>query len=198
MGRPATISRDQILDAAVELLDAEGLKGLSMRRLGRVLGVEAMSLYRHVAGKEGLLDGLHERLLRRMAPVPRSGDWRQDLATHARAFRDLLRQHPAAVPLFASRPAVTPGSLAYLERGLTILTDAGLDPSESIFAFQALYEWVVGHAQFQGAGTNVEPEVDPERFPLTADALRLGYDADAGFEFGLGCLLDGIERRRCC
>ena len=192
MGRPATISREQILDAAIEILEEGGLGKVSMRRVGRALGVEAMSLYRHVDGKAGLLDGLHERLLGRMGPVMATGDWRHDLEAHARAFRQLLRRYPSAVPLFARRAAITPGSVAYLELGLTILAEAGLPPRQALFAFQALYELVVGHAQFQ-RGHDETPALDG--FPRAAAALGDGYDPDTGFDFALTCLLDGIAGR---
>ncbi|MEO1268258.1 MAG: TetR/AcrR family transcriptional regulator C-terminal domain-containing protein, partial [Myxococcota bacterium] len=129
------LSRKKILAAAVQVMDRDGLKTLSMRRLGVELGVEAMSLYRYVANKSALLDGIFETILGELKAPVGSGDWRTDVRHTARQFRAVLEAHPNAVLLFATRPAVTPASLDFVEASLAILIDAGFSPHNAMTAF---------------------------------------------------------------
>src|SRR5438270_2408762 len=103
-----TLTRERVCEAALALVDEEGLDALSMRRLGTRLHVEAMSLYRHVRDKADLLDALHAAVLGDLAAElrPQAGptDWRELLARLARALRKALLAHPKVVPLFATRP----------------------------------------------------------------------------------------------
>src|SRR5258706_5684902 len=106
------LSRERVLEAALQIVDREGLEAISMRRLGDALGVEAMSLYNHVPNKAAVLDGVFERVLAEL-PVLKPGrkSWRAVLKAQALALRDVLAAHPNALPLFATRPAVTEASL---------------------------------------------------------------------------------------
>src|SRR5262245_24793657 len=124
----AGLTRDKVLERAVQLVDEEGLDALSMRRLGEALGVQAMSLYRHVSDKADLLDGVHGAILAAV-PVPaRRGPWATRARALARSVREALRAHPRALVLFATRPAVVPASLALFEEALAIVSESGLDP----------------------------------------------------------------------
>src|SRR5690349_8477694 len=114
----APLSREKILAAALAIVDREGLAALSMRRVAEAVGVEAMSLYHHVANKAALLDGVYELVLAELPPWKRSSSWRASLRTRAIDLRATLRAHPNTLPLFATRPAATPAAIAHLEAGL--------------------------------------------------------------------------------
>src|SRR5687767_13509300 len=95
------LTRERVLAAAVRIVDREGLEALTMRRLGEALGVEAMSLYRHVPGRGALLDGIHETILSELPDPPRIADWMDAVLAQARAYREVLTAHPNALVLFA-------------------------------------------------------------------------------------------------
>src|SRR5258706_12286391 len=88
------LSRERVLEAALQIVDEEGLEAISMRRLGEALGVEAMSLYNHVENKAAILDGVFERVLSELPPAKRTGSWKAALKERARALRAVLRKHP--------------------------------------------------------------------------------------------------------
>lgn len=200
-GRGA-LSRARILEAALGLVDREGLAALSMRRLGAELGVEAMSLYNHVPSKAAVLDGLQEVILDALPlPCP-APDWVEVLRGAARAFHGALAAHPNALPLFASRPPVTPAALRHVDAALGVLRGAGFGPESCVGAYQALIAFVVGHALASSgpAGDASAPRHDAlprEELPhLTAVVSGLkGHDARQDFEFGLDALLIGLRAR---
>ncbi|AUX40101.1 TetR family transcriptional regulator [Sorangium cellulosum] len=199
------LSRARILEAALSIVDREGLAALSMRRLGAELGVEAMSLYNHVPSKAAVLDGLQEVILEGL-PLLGSpcGDWVEVLRSAARSFRGALAAHPNALPLFASRPAVTPAVLRHVDAALGVLRGAGFGPGACVSAFQTLVAFVVGNALSSFGPTaagDVSPprygDLPPEEFPhLTAIVPSLGdRSALDDFEFGLDVLLVGLRAR---
>ncbi len=194
------LSRERILRAAVQLVDEHGLPALSMRRLGVALGVEAMSLYRHVANKADLLDGVHEAILGEMKLPPQRGGWMTRARALALAFHEVLAAHPNALPVFATRPAVTPASLAYVERGLAILGESGLPEREVVAAFQAIVAFVIGHTSLSLAPVDAPSPpaaVDPKAFPHLARHLahlRAPSVADE-LRLGVELLLAGIAQR---
>ena len=118
------LSRQRILQAALAIVDREGLDAISMRRVGQELGVEAMSLYNHVTNKADLLDGIFEAVLAELPPPRRTNTWSKALRGGARGLRAVLRAHPAVIPIFAARPAVTPASLVHVESALLTLRNA--------------------------------------------------------------------------
>ncbi len=194
--------------AALDLVDEAGLDALTMRRLGGVLGVEAMSLYKHVPNKEAILDGIRELLLTDFAEsLPASaplGDWRDDLARFARAYRALGRTHPEAFSLLASAPgrAYVAGS-DVAEAGLERLIAEGLDRDDAIRAQRTVTRFVLGTSLLEHAADDApSPVSEPELVALTEDRPLLGAllgaletsTDDALFEFGLAALLAGIEQ----
>ena len=193
------LSRQRILEAAVALIDENGLEALSMRRLAQSLDVEAMSLYRHVKNKAALLDGIHETILSEIAIDPdASVPWREALVMLAVAFRDVMLDHPAALPLFAARPAVTPGSLRYVDRALRVLDRSNLSDAHVISAFQTLAAFVIGHTSLthgpHGPTEATLPRYADSELPMVtkyAPAIET-HDDDEDFTFGLDALLDGI------
>lgn len=109
-GERAGLSRDLVLGAAVVLVDSEGLEGLSMRKLGAALGVEAMTLYHYLPNKASLLDGLVEWVIEHTATGPAADGlpWDEALRRYAETLRTILLGHPGVLPLFFTRPVVTP------------------------------------------------------------------------------------------
>ena len=173
----AGLSRSRIVQAALQVVQTEGLDALSMRKVARRLDVEAMSLYRHVTHKADLLDGLHEYLLSQV-PLAGEGAWRHEVQLLAQRFRAVLFAHPRCVPLLATRPAGTPHALAVVESGVTLLERQGLAPERAVAAFQAVFSFVVGHAMFHLAGGALHSD----------DAW-----ARTEFDEGLQLLIEGIE-----
>lgn len=194
-----SLTRARVLAAALELVDAEGLEALSMRKLGERLGVEGMALYRHVANKSDLLDGVFEAVLTEMRAPARTGDWRTDVRAMARAFEAALIAHPRALPLFASRPAVSPASLEVVEAAIGVLVQAGLPLDRALLTFDSVVALVVGHclAHYGPADAHAPVDyaaLDPARFPhlsrLPAVLARLRPE-DA-LDLALELLIAGI------
>jgi AcrR family transcriptional regulator len=201
MARPRKVERSSVLAAALALVDAEGLSALTMRRLGEALGVEAMSLYRHVANKEAVLDGVHEAVLASVEWPAITGRWRDDVRTAAWAFRRALREHPNALPLLATRPANTAASLEHLEQALARLATPFPDPRRRVQAVQSLLALVIGHAMIHDAPVGTGPDyeaLDAEAFPMLACVAPVlsDYDPDAELDFALDCLMAGWAKRR--
>lgn len=202
-GQRAGLTRQAVLDAALRLADREGLAALSMRRLGAELGVEAMTLYHHVAGKEALLDGLVEAVVVRSTPPPaEDGSWREMLRAYARSLSATLRAHPNVLPLVMSRPALTPHNLRAMETALRSLAGAGFDLRTSLDIVYALTEFVAGHVITQ-AGTQrkaadrqgAPPDIDADEHPLLAEAIEAARPGgpDARFDLTLEALLTGFD-----
>jgi AcrR family transcriptional regulator len=199
--RTPKITRAQILSAALDIVDEEGLGALSMRRLGQRLGVEAMSLYNHVPDKAAVLDAVHEAVLLELELPDLTGHWRTDAAALARAFRHTLIAHPHTALLFAERPAMTPGSLSHVERALEILRPRFPRLRDRIAIVQVVVAYVVGHvAQNLPQCERRHPDyatLDRQRFPNLVGIGRAvaNYDVDAEFEFGLQALFRGLTPR---
>jgi AcrR family transcriptional regulator len=204
------LNRRRVLEAALRVVDAEGLEALTMRRLGRELGVEAMSVYRHVPNKQALLDGLVELIVLEIeVPTPVDGNW-QDAARHVvRSYRRAAHAHPNVFPLVTTRPLNTPDALRRLDANFDILRGAGLDEHEAIVAFRTLasftrgfaLEEVTGRAIGAQAAAEVERldprELPADEFPRLAELapLLVDRDGDAEFERGVDLILAGLEAR---
>ena len=200
------LSRERIIAAALRLIDERGLARLSMRRLGAELGVEAMSLYKHVAGKEAVLDGVRALLLEELEETPpRGASWADDLRGFARRYRAIGHAHPEAFGLLArgaDRAYVAGRGEA--EAGLRGLVDAGFGPEDAALALRSVVRYVLGFGLIDMAGEDAPaplPEAELEGLardqPLVAGLMRsLGpATEDPLFEFGLGALIDGIAAR---
>ncbi|MEN2417812.1 TetR/AcrR family transcriptional regulator C-terminal domain-containing protein [Streptomyces rimosus] len=206
-GERAGLSRQRVLDAALALVDRDGLAALSMRRLGADLGVEAMTLYHYVPNKDALLDGLVERVFEQAAPLTADGArWRPALERYAGSLRRTLLRHPAVLPLAMSRPAVTPQTLGAVESGLRMLRDAGFPLGRALDVLNALTVFVIGHAAVEAATARVNEQgapgstaylaqLDTDRFPLLVEAGRGGHGADdaARFDHAVRALLAGFD-----
>ncbi|MFC5908066.1 TetR/AcrR family transcriptional regulator C-terminal domain-containing protein [Streptacidiphilus monticola] len=213
-GERAGLSRGRVLDAALQLVDRTGLKGLTMRALGEELQVEAMTLYHYVPNKDALLDGLVEQVFAAAAPAldhtdttQGAPDWRAALRGYATALRTGLLRHPAVLPLAASRPAATPAALDDVEASLRMLTAAGFPLDQALHVLNTLSLFVVGHtvaeAQLSGdpgrpGGTGWLAGLQADRYPLVTRAARegLGVDDAERFSFAVEALLLGFDALR--
>jgi AcrR family transcriptional regulator len=207
----AALSRDRVLAAAVALADEIGIEALSMRKLGQSLGVEAMSLYNHVAGKDALLDGMVDAVFAEIElPAPDVG-WREAMRRRAISVRATLRRHRWAISLMQSRAAPGPSTLAHHDAVIGVLRAGGFTVAQTAHAFSALDSYIYGFAlqeqalPFEGTEQTAEvargifEQLPPDRYPhfvelATRHVLQPGYDYGEEFEFGLDLLLDGLER----
>ncbi|WP_433367036.1 TetR/AcrR family transcriptional regulator [Actinoplanes sp. CA-142083] len=126
-GRPATHTRDQVVDAAIRVADTEGLAAVTMRRIATEIGAGAMSLYTYVPDKDRLLDLMVDKVGATTQVVPVTGDWRADLLALAGAQRSLMLAHPWLPAALPNRRLTGTHMLAYLEQGLAALAPTGLD-----------------------------------------------------------------------
>jgi TetR/AcrR family tetracycline transcriptional repressor len=157
------LTRERILRTALRLMDQEGLEAVTMRRVGRQLGVEAMSLYNHVEGKEAILDGVCELVLSEYElPEALEGDWTIDLRTLGRAFRRLLKAHPNVITLLTQHrhPTMRPEAWRPLEALLGTLRGAGLSVEETARAQGLLIGFVMGFVM-QELGPTFQPGGEP-------------------------------------
>jgi AcrR family transcriptional regulator len=198
MGRTRPpLTRDAVLDAALHVIDTSGLEACSMRAVARELGVEAMSLYWHVEGKDALLDGVVERLLAEVGPSPSPGDWRAGLDALARDFRAVALRHAPAVPLLASRAGAAYAAAARMAAGgIADLEAAGFDRPTAIRAARTVARYVVGFTLAE-AGDAAPPAAAAGLPPAVGELLEAVArdDPEELFTFGLETLLDGLEAR---
>jgi AcrR family transcriptional regulator len=204
------LTRERVLHAALALADEQGIEAVSMRRLGAALGVEAMSLYKHVADKEAILDGIADLVAAEFEVPPRGGDWRAAIRRSALSAHEALLRHPWAGPVIESRVNPGPARLAYLDAVVGVMRDAGFDLVTIGRAFLALDSHTYGFTLQELAWP-----FDEERAPEAAARAAAGFagaypnlqamaeQAASGpggvpveFEFGLDLLLDGLERLR--
>jgi len=145
------ITRQRVLACALEIIDRDGIEGLSMRRLGKALGRDPMALYRHAPSKAALLDALAESVLEQLEVDIGDVDWATQLREVARGFRRLALAHPQMVPLLVTRPLSTPlglrplGTLRPLEDTLTLLTRAGFTGADALHVYRAFFGFLYGH-----------------------------------------------------
>ncbi|HLB39267.1 MAG TPA: TetR/AcrR family transcriptional regulator [Actinomycetota bacterium] len=202
------LSRERIADAALHIMDTDGLDAVSMRRVAREVGVEAMSLYNHVQDKDDLLNGVVERVMREF-PYP-EGDAEDDWLPYgreiARGWRNLLRAHPSLVRLFAERksPISSVESLRPMEAALAALRNAGLSEHDAVQAFHTIGGYIFGSVMMETgqlfgdpADARAFPDVTPDQLPsVAACAPYLAEcDFDEQFEFGLDLMLEGLRAK---
>jgi AcrR family transcriptional regulator len=215
IGEPRVpLSKDRVLRAAIEIGDKEGLEALTMRRLAQQLGVEAMSLYYHVANKDELLKGMVD-LVAEEIEVPTGGaDWKAAIRNSAISFHNALRRHRWATSLMTSGPpGVGPSQLRYSDTLLKRLREAGLSPDLTHHAYHALDSHVIGSTLWAagvGAVMTRKPdfvekflrELPRDEFPYFAEHVdqhmtkSVPASGKSEFEFGLDLILDGLERMR--
>lgn len=198
------LNREAILDGAMALIERDGPEALSMRKLGGSLGVEGMAIYHHFSGREDLLAGLADRLLRPLEELDLGSNWRAACRTFATGLRQIAVARPATFKLVAMQPL--PGhSLGPVERLLEILVGAGFDPGSALAVYRATVSYARGYALGESTGFTVDAAgpgglerllaLRADEFPIlagrTAELIEL--DADQAFELGLRALLAGLD-----
>lgn len=212
--RRTALTRERVFATALELIDADGVDALSMRRLGKALDRDPMRLYRHAESKDALLDGVVELVLSELH-VPRDGEWEAALRRTASAFRAIALAHPHVVPLLVTRPLSTPlarrplGTLRPVEDLLQLLATAGFDPHGALYAYRLFMGFLQGHVlnelQERLDAPNETDDVlrlglhrlPPDEFPrLRSLAGHLAsYDGERELNEGLDIVLAGLRAR---
>jgi AcrR family transcriptional regulator len=216
-GTQVGLSRNRVLRSAVVIADERGLAALTMRSLAESLGVEAMSLYHHVANKEAVLDGLVEVVMTEIeaavasvdAPEPED-DWKTAMRRRVLTAREVLLRHPWAPSVFETRTGTSLAVARYFDGVLALMRRGGFSYELGHRALHALGSRALGFSQELFAPDGVEASEDavaamaehvPHLVAMIADASHggavLGWcDYQAEFEFGLDLILDGLERLR--
>jgi AcrR family transcriptional regulator len=203
------LSKERVLRAAVALADADGLESLTMRRLAKELGVEAMSLYNHVANKDEILDGIVDVVTGEIDLPSDETDWKTALRRSSISHRDVFVRHRWASSLSMSRQSGGPARLRYGDWMLRKLRQAGFSKELIYHAFHVLEAYILGfttmHLNFPYKGEELAgmaatflqqlPADDyPDLVVHIKEHLEPRGGGEGGFELGLDLLLDGLER----
>jgi AcrR family transcriptional regulator len=202
------ITRERALTTALEIADAEGIDALTMRRLARELGIEAMSLYHHVSSKGDILDGICDLVMGQIEVPPAGTDWKTSMRHRAHSAHQVLLAHPWAATLVTSRFNIGIGMTRYLEATFGRLMDGGFTVTGALDAWHALDSHIYGFTLQE-----LTLPFDVDQAQQVSDATLASFDADAfphlvqvmtevamhgrveDFDFGLDLILEGLERR---
>jgi AcrR family transcriptional regulator len=201
------VTRERALTAAVAIADAEGIAALTMRRLAQQLGVEAMSLYHHVANKDDVLDGITDLVVGEIQVPPSGTDWRTAMRDRAISAHEVLLAHPWAAMMLMSRFNIGPGMTRYLDATIGRLREGGFTIHGALDAWHTLDSHIYGFTLQElqlpfDAADNAQVSADalelfdPAQFPYVVEVVteisRTGRVEH--FEFGLDLILDGLEQ----
>ena len=213
-GRPRAgqeaLTRGRILDAALRLVDEEGMGALSMRRLAGELGVDPMAIYHHLPNKKAVLSGLVEAVFSGMRvpdEIGREAGWEERVRAWARAFRGVVLAHPNLVTYVVSTPeAAASATLESTEELYAAFEEAGMAPGKIVRATDLVVDYVNGFALAEASGALGGPDerremlalldsLPEDRLPAMRRTLRAvaGDELKADFEFGLRTILAGLE-----
>ena len=205
--RRVPLSRDRVLRAAVALADRGGIESLTMRRLGQELGVEAMSLYNHVANKDDILDGIVDLVLSDIDVPPAGIDWRTAMRQRSISAHAVLLAHPWAAMLIMARFNIGPGMSRYLDATLGRLREGGFSVEGALDAWHTLDSHLYGFTlqqlnlpfeveETQRVSADVLGQLPADEYPhvveVITEIMKSGRVED--FEFGLDLILDGLQR----
>ena len=207
------LNRQRVLGAAVALADRGGVRSLSMRKLAHELGVEAMSLYHHVANKDDILDGIVDVVFSEIELPSGDADWKAAMRQRAISAREALLRHPWATGLMESRSTPGPATLRHHDAVLGILRTAGFSVELAAHAFSVLDSYIYGFALQEAnlpfdtpeetaeVAQAIMAELPADEYPhlteMTVEhVLQPGYDYGNEFLFGLDLILDGLDRAR--
>jgi AcrR family transcriptional regulator len=212
------LSKERVLRAAVDLADQGGIESVTMRTLGQKLGVEAMSLYNHVAGKEDLLDGMVDAVMSEVndavsdVDVP-ADEWKQAMRRRVLSAREVFLRHPWAPGVIESRTNESTPMMRYYDSVIGLFLNAGFSPDLTHHAMHALGSRALGFTQELYDDSQDPPDdmsivaqqMAGEYPNIAAMLIEVTHDADTTlgwcddqfeFEFALDLLLDGLERLR--
>jgi AcrR family transcriptional regulator len=209
--RRAPLSRDQVLRAAVTLADEGGIGALSMRKLGQALGVEAMSLYNHVADKGDLLDGMIDVVFGEIGLPSGDDGWKQAMRRRAISAREVLGRHRWAIGLMESRRSPGPATLRHHDAVLGCLRVAGFSVELTAHAYSLLDSYIYGFALQEASlpfdtgeeaaqvAQDISAMMPGGEYPYLAEiaavhVIQPGYQYGQEFETGLDLILDALER----
>ena len=209
--RPSRLSRERVLRAAIAQADEGGLEALSMRKLAEVLEVAPMALYRHVADKDDLVDGMIDVVFSEIDLPSSGGDWRTAMRQRAISLRDVLLRHRWAIGLMEARANPGPANLRHHDAVIGNLRAAGFDMPMVAHAYSLLDGYIYGFAlttmnlPFESGDDVAEiAQTMLQPFPvgeypnlvafITEHAMKAGYDYGDEFEYGLDLILGGLER----
>jgi AcrR family transcriptional regulator len=209
----APLNRDRVLQAAIELADRDGIDALSMRRLAQLLGVEAMSLYHHVANKDEILDGMVDAVVGEIDLPALGMDWKPAMRRLATSAYDVYLRHPWAAGLSLATHGVGPARKRYMDAMLGTFRRAGFSPGLTDHAYHATESHIMGFTLWQvgmNLGTQEDmaaiaagflEQVSAEEFPHLVEHVHQHMqppepDDEGEFAFALEILLDGLERKR--
>ncbi|MCA1725987.1 MAG: TetR/AcrR family transcriptional regulator, partial [Thermomicrobia bacterium] len=205
------LSREQVIRAALAIVDREGLEAFSMRKLGAALGVDPMATYYYFPNKAAVLDGIADAVYAEVAPPPdATAPWDVRLRAVMCGYRQVFRAHPHTLPVLSTHPPSTPLMLRQGEAAVAILHSAGFPPVEAAQAVGCLSGYVVGMTlqevglQPGGVPDPTKEEImatvarlSPDEFPTLSAAFRVGIpnDPNAQFETGLDLFIAGLRSR---
>jgi TetR/AcrR family tetracycline transcriptional repressor len=205
------LTRPRVVAAALAIVDRDGLDGLTMRALGRELGVDPMAAYHWFPNKQAILQGVGEAILSEipLADAGTGASWQEIARALAREYRRVLLRHPNALPVASTQPVMTPRGFELIERTSSALVAAGLTPGAALEGIDTMAAFVIGHCVVHaGVTPGSEPiteealraaysAIDPAQFPTMAaamvEAAGLLSDDEAQFEMGADALIRGLE-----
>ncbi len=205
------LTRQRVLAAAVTLADDRGIAAVTMRSLAQRLGVEAMSLYHHVPGKDALLDGMVDLVFDEIAVPDGDGDWQAAIRARAMSARDVLRRHPWAIGLLDSRRTPGPSTLRHNDAVLGRFRAAGFSLPMAAHAISVVDSYVYGFAlqelslpftsadDVAAVADGILADLPDGAYPnlvamIAEHALAPGFDFGDEYRWGLDLILDALER----
>lgn len=208
----APLSRERVLRAAIRLADADGIEALTMRRLGNELGVEAMSLYNHVANKDDILNGILEMVMLEIALPPDDADWKAAIRATAISAHQVLLRHPWACSLMMEADKESDARLRWMDAVLRCFREAGFSAKLTHHAYHALDSHITGFTlwivnlpavgeELKELAAGFLQNFPVDEYPYLVEHIHYhlddpGDDEESEFDFGLGLILDGLERLR--
>jgi AcrR family transcriptional regulator len=205
------LSRERVLRAAVTLADEGGIDALSMRRLAKELGVEAMSLYNHVANKDDILDGIVDIVMGEIEIPSNETDWKASIRQSAISAYEALVRHPWACSLMMAKARISNARMLWMEGVLRTLREAGFSADMTHHAYHALDSHITGftlwlvsmpfdsHEELVDMAQDFIPQIPADQYPYVIEHAKQHLaepdpDEPREFEFGLDLILDGLER----
>jgi AcrR family transcriptional regulator len=208
---PLPLSRERVLQVAMRMADGDGVEALSMRKIAQELGVQAMSLYNHVANKDDILDGIVDMVVAEIELPDPKIDWKTAMRRRAISAHGVLLRHPWAAMAMISRVNVGSAMLRYIDATLGCLREAGFSFETADHAGNAIDNHIYGFTlqelnfpfepgEYAQQAKNFISYIPPEKYPymnrLSHYVIEGRYDGLHDFEFGLDLILDGLERLR--
>lgn len=203
------LSPGRITRTAVEIADGEGLDAVSMRRLASELGVKAMSLYNHVAGREAIIDAMVDAVIGEVTVPDVGGEWRDQMFRRARSAHEMLLRHRWAALAILPRINVGPAMLRYIDATLGCLMEAGFSPEAADHAWNAMDNHIYGFTlqeltfpvdapEYAATAADYMDRIPADTYPYMNLLSRMvaegRYKGVHDFEFGLELILDGLEK----